>query len=199
MKKIILAVSTLLFLTACDPFEGILSVKEAFVVKSKEKDKFVNVTLPSGDLGAKFKMPSKTEIQIETKIAGKKKTLKLILPKKLAVPDNGTFSLPAADLGQSFGANGTAVTHVTDGGIQQGYESCTYQRREVRCTTNNKGQTICRDYWITYNGRQFTEYFIRNTHKTINVSFEKDNNVLATFGGEKRFSEKFIRHQGQCY
>lgn len=199
MRKIFVAVSALLLLSACDPFEGVLSVKEAFKVKIKDDKKFVEVTLPAGDLNAKFHFPSKTEIKIETKINGKKKTLNLILPKKLAIPANGNFSIAAADLGQEFGADGTTVTRVSDGGISTDYESCTYQRRETRCHVDNKGNTICRDYWVTVHGRRFVEYQIRHTDKSINVSFGRDANILATFAGAKSYSERLIRHQGHCF
>ena len=197
MKKIILA-SVLIFLTACDPFEGVLSVKESFSIKSKDSDDIVSVTLPAGDVNAKFEFPSKKEIDIKTTINGKKKTLKLILPKKLGIPDNGNFSIAAADLGQEFGADGATQTTITDGGPGSGYQSCTYQRRETRCTTGPNGHTVCQEYWVTVNGQQYVEFQIRNTTKTINVSFNRDANVMAVFNGSRSSSERLIRYQGQC-
>ena len=198
MKKVILA-SVLMFLTACDPFEGVLSVKEGFTVKSKDNDNIVNVAVPVGDVNAKFEFPSKKEIDIKTTINGKKKTLTLILPKKLSIPDNGNFSIAAADLGQDFGADGATQTTITDGGPGSGYQSCTYQRRETRCTTDPKGNTICQDYWVTVNGQQYVEFQIRNTTNSINVSFGRDANVMAVFSGSRSSSERLIRYQGQCY
>lgn len=199
MKKLFFAAATLLLFTACDPFEGVLSVKEPLTIQHYDGDKYVQVVVPVGDVAAKFEFPSKTEINITAKINGKKKTLKLVTAKKLSVPDNGPINIPAADLAQAFSAVGKSETVVTDGGIHQGYESCTYQRREVRCHTDPKGNTVCREYWVTVNGRQFTEYQLRNTNKTLTVDFVKENNVLASMTGQKAYSEKLIRYQGQCF
>ncbi|MGZ3724771.1 MAG: hypothetical protein ACXWQQ_03195, partial [Pseudobdellovibrio sp.] len=131
MKKMMLAATALMFLTACDPFEGVLSVKESFTVKSTDNDSVEKVTLPAGDLNAKFEFTSKTEMQITTKINNKKKTLDLVFPKKLSLPDNGDFTIPAADLGQDFGAAGKTTKTLTVGADQSGYQSCNYQRQET--------------------------------------------------------------------
>jgi len=199
MTKFLLAAAAMLLFTACDPFEGVLSVKEPLTIQHYDGDKYVQVTLPAGDLNAKFEFASKTQINITTKLNGKKTTLKLVTAKKLSVPENGPINIPAADLAQNFSAVGKSETVVTDGGIQQGYEHCTYQRRETRCHTDPKGNVICRDYWVTVDGRQFTEYQIRNTNKSITVDFVRENNVLATMRGAKAYSEKLIRYQGQCF
>lgn len=199
MTKILLAAASLLLLTACDPFEGVLSVKQPMSVQHWDGKNYVQVALPVGDLNAKVEFASKTQINIKTKINGKKTTLKLVTAKKLSLPENGPINIPAADLAQNFSAVGKSETVVTDGGIHQGYEHCTYQRREVRCYTDNKGNTICRDYWVTVDGRQFVEYQLRNTDKNFAIDFVRENNVLASLTGHKAYSEKLIRYQGQCF
>jgi hypothetical protein len=199
MKKLLLAASTLMFLTACDPFEGVLSVKQPLSLQVYDGKQYTQVVLPAGDLNAKFEQTSKNEIQIKTQLNGKKQTLRLITAKKLDLPQDGDFSIPAADLAQVFNAVGHSDTRVTDGGIHSDYESCTYQRRETRCFTDQHGHPVCQDYWVTVYGRQFVEYQLQTTDKSITVNFERDGNVLATLAGAKSFTEKFIRFQGQCY
>ncbi len=201
MKNMILAATALMFLTACDPFEGVLSVKESFVVKSTDKnaDTVEKVTLPVGDLSAKFEFVSKTEMQIKTKINNKKKTLKLVFPKKLALPDNGDFVIAAADLGQDFGAAGKTTQALSVGPIQSGYESCTYQRRESYCYSDPKGHVTCSDRWVTVNGQRMSEFHDDTTHQTVYVSFVKDGKTLADLTGARDQVERVYRYQGQCF
>lgn len=198
MKKLILA-SVVLFLTACDPFEGTLSVKEAFTVTSTDRDDVVQVTIPAGDQSAKFEFPSKKEIQIKLKINGKKKTLKLELPKKLNIPANGEFSISSTDLGQSFGAAGRAETKVTDGPIRNENEQCSYTRYETRCHVTGNGQTVCQQVPVTVWGRRWVEYQERHTDQKIAVNFGSADRVLANFSGQRAFSERLIRYEGQCW
>lgn len=210
LKKIILASSLLVLFSGCDPFEGLLSVKQTFTVKSTEKqpgcspdnswgcDQIVEVKIPVGDVSAKFEFPSKTQIVINTKINGKKRTLTLDLPKKLNIPSNGEFSIPAQDLGQSFGAAGRAETNVTDGPIRQEYENCTYQKREYVCYVVN-GQHVCREEIRTVWGRRHVEYQERNTDQKMAVNFGQGDNIFATFNGQRAFTEKIYRYQGQCF
>jgi hypothetical protein len=160
---------------------------------------YVQVALPAGDLNASFAQTSKNEIQIKTVLAGKKQTLRLITAKKLDLPQDGDFTIPAADLAQSFNAVGHSDTRVTDGGIHQEWESCTYQRRETRCFSDQHGHVVCQDYWVTAYGRQYVEYQLQTTDKSLTVNFERDGNVLATLAGQKSYTERFVRFQGQCY
>ena len=209
-KKIIIASSLLFLFSGCDPFEGVLSVKQNFTVKSTEKqpgcspdqsfgcDQIVDVKFPTGDVAAKFEFPSKTQIFIQTRVSGKKKTLTLDLPKKLNIPNNGEFSISAADLGQNFGAGGRAETKVEDGPIRRENESCTYQKREYFCYVVN-GQTVCREELRTVWGYRMVEYQERNTNQKIAVSFGQGENVFATFNGQRAFTDKIYHYQGQCF
>lgn len=208
MIKKLFIVSSLLLLAACDPFEGIISVKQQMTVKSSEKtpgcnpddpwncNQIVNVTVPVGDHSAKLDFVSRDQIQLNLKINGKKKQLNLDLPKKLNVPDNGPFRIAAADLGQDFGAEGDALTAVTDSQIQRGWESCTYQRSEVVCYPPGG----CHTEWRTVYGQQQVEFFDRRTNQKISVNFvNAQNALLSTFGGERNFAERIYTYKGQCY
>lgn len=211
MFKRLFIISSLLFLTACDPFEGIISVKQAMSVKSTEKspwcspddpmacDQIVNVAVPVGDYGAKLEFVSRDQIQINLKINGKKKQLNLDLPKKLNVPNNGTFEISAADLGQNFSAQGGAATNITDSEIRTGYESCTYQRRETVCYPVNN-QVVCREELRTVYGQQYVEYFDRRTDQRINMNFiDSQNALLADFNGQRSSTERIYRYKAQCF
>lgn len=212
LKKLLVLVS-LFGLTACDPFEGLLSVKQPMVVKSTEKTpgcspdsdpwgctQIVNVTVPAGDYTAKLEFNSKTEIQIQMKINGKKKTLTLDLPKKLNIPNNGPFSVSAQDLGQDFGAQGNAQTAVSDSQTYRGWDHCTYQRPEQVCYPTGNGGVTCHTEWRTVNGQQQVEYFDRNTKQDLSVSFVNSQNaLLSNFGGNRTSSERIYTYRGQCF
>lgn len=210
LKKIMIASSLLVLFSGCDPFEGVLSVKQNFTVKSTEKqpgcnpdnsfgcDQVVDVKIPVGAVSAKFEFPSKTQIVIQTKINGKKKTLTLDLPKKLNIPDNGEFSISAQDLGQAFGAGGVAQTKVEDGPLRRENESCSYQRREYVCYIVN-GQNVCREEVRTVWGYRQVEFQDRRTDQNMAVNFGQGANIFATFNGQRAFTEKIYRYQGQCF
>ena len=208
MIKKLFIVSSLLLLAACDPFEGVISVKQQIAVKSSEKtpwcspddpggcDQIVNVTIPAGDHNAKLDFVSRNQIQLTLKINGKKKQLNLDLPKKLNVPDNGPWEITSADLGQDFGALGNSATQVTDSDTYRGWESCTYQRSEVVCTPQG-----CHTEYRTVYGQQQVEYFERRTNQQIAVNFVKapQSVILAEFKGQRNFAERIYRYKGQCY
>ncbi len=199
IKKLVIAAS-LLLLTACDPFEGLLTVNQPLSVKNTEKDQVTTVVVPEGQQNAKLEFPAKDQIRITLKINDKKVKLNLQLPKKLSIPDHGSFSIPAKDLGQDFAAQGAADTRVTDSGIMGNYESCTYQRPVTVCHIVN-GNKVCRTEWQTVYGRQYTEFFDRHTDQQITVNFlnEATNQTLANFNGGRSYTERIIRYKGQCY
>ena len=208
MLKKLFIISNLLLLAACDPFEGVLSVKQQMIIQSSEKspgcspddqwgcNQIVNVTVPVGDHSAKLEFVSRDQIQLNLKINGNKKQLNLDLPKKLNIPDNGAFDVSAKDLGQNFAARGDANTVVVDSQVQRGWDQCTYQRSEVVC-----GPQGCHTEWRTVYGQQQVEYFERRTNQKISVNFinEQTTGLLSNFSGERNFSEKIYTYRGQCY
>ena len=208
MIKKLFIVSSLLLLAACDPFEGVILVKQPMTVKSSEKtpgcspddpwscNQIVNVAVPVGDHSAKLDFVSRDQIQLNLKINGKKMQLNLDLPKKLNVPDNGNWEITSGDLGQDFGAQGNSATQVTDSDTYRGWESCTYQRSEVVC-----GPQGCHTEYRTVYGQQQVEYFERRTNQQIAVNFVKpaQSAILAEFTGQRNFAEKIYRYRGQCY
>lgn len=212
MLKKLFIISNLLLLAACDPFEGVLSVKQPMTVKSSEKtpgcspddpwncNQVINITVPVGDQSAKLEFVSRDQIQLNLKINGNKKQLNLDLPKKLSVPDNGAFDIPSRDLGQDFAAHGNSETVVADSQIQRSWEQCTYQRREVVCYIVNN-QQVCREEWRTVYGQQQVEFFDRRTNQKISVNFvsEQSAAVLSNFSGARNFSERIYTYKGQCY
>lgn len=210
MKKFLIGLS-MLGLTACDPFEGLLQVQHDFVIKSTETqpgcgydgntfgcDQIVNVAVPVGGHSSKLEFVGKDQIQITMKINGKKKYVKMFLPKKLDIPSqNGSFAISSADLGQDFSADGGIATNVTDSEPYRGNESCSYTRHEQVCQIVNN-QYVCHDEIRTIYGQQYVEYFNRSTVQNINVNFVK-NIVLSTFNGSRSSSEKIYTFKGQCY
>lgn len=207
MVKKLFILSSLLLLAACDPFEGVISVKQTMTVKSSEQspgcspddpwgcNQIVNVKIPVGDHSAKLDFVSRDQIQLNLKIFGKKKQLNLDLPKKLSIPDSGAFTISAADLGQDFAAQGEALKQVSDSPLQRGWDNCTYHREEVVC--NPYG---CHTEYRTVYGREQIEYFDRQTHQELAVNFVDSNAaVLASFSGQRNFSERIITYRGMCY
>lgn len=195
MKKLFV-LANLLLLTACDPFEGNLSVKYAFLVKGKS-----NAVVAAGDHSAKLDFDGKKKITINLKQAGKKQKIELNLNSKLNLPNNGSFELTAADMGgQDFSSRGTVQTQTRDSGIRTDYESCTYQRREHYCYPVNNGGVVCRDEYRTVHGRRHVEFIDRTTDQQLQVNFIHSNGaLLATFNGDKHSTERLYRYQGQCF
>lgn len=211
MLKKVLILSGVLALTACDPFEGIISVKQSMIIKSTEQrpgcspedspwtcNEVVPVNIPAGDHSGKMEFVGRDRIDLQLKVNGKKKRLTLDLPKPLNIPNNGSFSISAADLGQDFGAEGGAATNVTDSEMRTGYENCTYQRRETVCYPVNN-QVVCRDEWRTVYGRQYVEYFDRTTNEQINVNFVGAGGLLAVYNGGRNSNERIYRYKAQCF
>jgi hypothetical protein len=192
MKRLVVLAS-LLLLTACDPFEGVLSVKYPFAVKGDS-----TVVVQAGDFNAKLEFSSSKKIDITLKVNGKKQNITLNLPKKLNIPDNGPFTVSAADLGQDFSAQGANTKTMSDSQMQSGNEQCTYQRHEQVCYPVNN-QIVCRDEIRTVYGWRYVEYFDRTTTQNLNVNFIHANGAtLANFNGQKSSVERFYRTQDMC-
>ncbi len=207
MLNKLLILPALLLLASCDPFEGVISVKQSITVKSTESspgcspdsswecDQIVNVTIPVGDHGGKMEFVGRDQIQLKLKINGKKKQLNLVLAKKLNIPSNGTFVISAADMAQDFGVQGDSTTSTRDSELRSGYEGCTYQRPETVCTPQG-----CYTEWRTVHGQQYVEYFDRRTDQQINVNFvSAQNSLLATYGGQRSSNERIYRYKAQCF
>ena len=209
LAKILLCTSFTLALTGCDPFEGLLSVKKAFTVISIEKnagcngetgydcEQKVNVSVPAGDQNAKLDFVGKNQLQISLKINGKKKTLNIDIPKNNIPSENGEFIISAADLGQAFSAKGGIATNRTDSQMFHGFESCTYTRYETVCTVVNN-QTVCHEIPRQVQGQQYVEYFNRTTQQNINVNF-LNTELLATFNGQRNFTDRIYTFKDRCY
>lgn len=193
MLKKLFIVLNLLILSACDPFEGVILVKQQMVVKSNMME---DVIVPVGDYGAQLEFISRDQIRLNLKINGKKKELNLYLPKKLNLPDNGAFTVSSKDLGQNFAAQGKSRTVATDSQVQRGWEQCTYQRSEVVCYPQG-----CYNEWRTVYGQQQVEYFDRISNQKISVNFVNEQNasLLSNFSGERNLSERIYTYKGMCY
>ncbi|AGH95172.1 hypothetical protein [Pseudobdellovibrio exovorus] len=194
MKKLFV-LANLLLLTACDPFEGNLSVKYAFLVKGK-----ANAVVAAGDHSAKLDFDGKKKITINLKQNGKKQKIELNLNNKLNLPNNGSFELTAADLGgQDFSSRGTVQTQTRDSELRREYESCSYQRREHVCYPTKNG-VVCRDEYRTVYGRRPVEFIDRTTYQQLAVNFIHANGaLLADFNGDKQSTERLYRYQGHCF
>ena len=194
LKKVLIGAS-LLLLTACDPFEGLLSVKYAFQVKGKNA-----AVVPAGDYNAKFEFDGRKTIKLSMNVNGKKQKIQMDLPQKLNIPSNGNFTVAPQELGQDFGAQGTTETVAHDSGVQTGYESCTYQRPEQVCHPVQNAGYVCHIEYRTVYGRRYVEFFDRITDENLNVNFVHSNGAqLANFTGKRSSSERFYRDQGQCF
>ncbi len=210
----VLAIMTL-GLSSCDPFEGVLDVKKAFTVVSKAQQQPncgngesydpsceqsaqpSNIRIPVGNLNAKLDFVGRDQIQITMKIDGRKTTVKMPLPNKLSLPQNGAFEISARELGQSFSAKGDTVTNISDSQPYRGYEQCTYSRYEYVCRIVNN-QQVCREEPRSVYGQQFVEFFNRSTHQSLNVNFI-DTAVLATFSGTRSSSQKIYTFRDRCF
>lgn len=211
LLNFVLLSTVVIGLSGCDPFEGLLKVKKEFTVISTDRlvgcgngesgsydcEQKTAVKLPVGEQTAKLNIVGNNQLQVTVKINGKKRTINMVLPKKLNIPSNGAFIIPTQDLGQNFSARGDAMTRISDSFLYRGYEQCTYTRYDWVCQIIN-GQQVCQQVPRTVYGQQYVEFFNRNTDQNLNVNFV-DSALLATFTGERHFLEKIYTFKAQCY
>lgn len=215
MKKLIqfLSLSALAFtLTACDPFEGLLSVKKTFNVISTVKnsncgngdagsgqpcEQKVNVQLAAGDQNAKLEFMGRDQVRISVNVNGRKTYINMDIPRNTNIPQNGNFTISARDLAQSFSVQGGVATNTSDSQSFRGYEQCQYTRYDVVCNIVNN-QQVCQQVPHTVYGQQYVEYFDRLTNQKINVNFV-DTALLATFNGTRNSSQRIYTQKGQCF
>ena len=202
--------SVVLTLTACDPFEGLLSVKKTFNVVSKVKnsncnngdygqpcEQKINVQLTAGDQNAKLEFIGRDQVRVIVKVNGRKTYIDMDLPRNTNIPQNGNFTISARELGQTFSVQGGSATNTTDSGRYSGHQQCQYTRYDVVCHIVNN-QQVCKQVPHTVYGQQFVEYFDRSTNQNINVNFV-DTTLLATFNGAKNSSQRIYTQKGQCF
>lgn len=202
-----LAVATL----GCDPIKGTLEVKKAFKVTSIQKnpncgngeagygncEQKVTVSVPVGNHQSQMKMVSRYQLQVSAKIGNKTKTMTFDLPSNSSLPTNGTFQIPASQIGQDFSLQGNVSTESTDSNKKSGYEYCSYTTWETQCFMVGT-QYVCQDRLVTRHGQQYVEYFVRTTNKHVEMNFV-DTEAFATFTGHRTTSEKFYLGKGRCY
>ncbi len=187
--------------TACDEIDGTTSVKRPFIYNLKpggpEKEQ-----IPVGQYKTTIEKKKKDLVQIELDGPGDKEyEIKLMVPKNLELPDNGSMSLPAGMTGQPFDVFVRVATTVERSQTYREWQSCRYEVRERYCYIDNQGHQRCEYRYVTRWGNQDVEYYFRETTKDVRVNLGSNNEVeaLANFYSLKQWRDKVVTWEGRCY
>jgi hypothetical protein len=209
MKKLIPVLLLGMLGVACDDLQGTLSVQAPLALKTKKE----TITLNPGSQSAKFDLDEgDREIEIKVKDArGKEKKGIIKYPAGMTIPKySGTFTVTAAQSGQSFDLSGEINTDVDEGPSIDTTESCTYTKEVERCRQvpiyNKEGKVIGHEEeWYTdtqsFTGSREVRYHNKSTTVTGRtlLTEPKNGSTLATFRGSRSWSETIYEYRGECY
>ncbi|MGZ3787792.1 MAG: hypothetical protein ACXVLQ_04675 [Bacteriovorax sp.] len=187
-----------IFLVGCERLEGQLNIsKDLKLVNSKGDTHLLKVGSYSADL--------------RESTFGKKIILRLnndsdekfhfAIPSGTKIPDNGTFRLSSAQIGQKVDLSGSVRTTSSDSPIREDYESCTYNEPYTVCSPSGPyGQVICQTYMRTVYGQQWTRYFDRTTTQDVLLSIASAGSTeeSAQFSGATSWGQRVIVNQMPC-
>lgn len=204
MKQGILIFSLFgLLLTGCK--------KEPYIVKSSlQVDQTFEVKHDNGKIVRLNPGEYPTDLNINT--ARVKATLKtadksnvvfrLVLPKSVKIPTNGTIDLTPAQSGQPFQTSVAVKTEVSNGARQRDFEDCTTTYQDYECTvTGNPPHSVCYPVSRTRWGHRTVEFFVRSYHREIRAVITPVNQTTAAakIEGSRVDSERIYTGEGMCY
>ena len=191
LKLVMLSLVTI-FLAGCDVLDGQLTVTKAFLVNGNSGRQAIAAGIYK--TGLDFKR-DRVIADIETGGAGTK--VSFAVPTQSTIPENGNFELRSAQTGQPLDVLGSVKTVKTQSEVYRGYENCQTQN-----TTPNCGPNGCINQPGQQWGRQYVEYYYRDTDKTIHFAMTEvgaAHKKYAQFDGSAKTSQKVIIRQDQCF
>jgi hypothetical protein len=122
------------------------------------------------------------------------------IPAGSKLPDNGTVTYTAAQVGQAADLVVTIETAISESNVQEGYSSCTYQMPTQVCFPIPMGGMNCSIQYQTVFGQQWERFYDRTTDKnvTLNVSEPAATEVSAQFLGNSKTSQRIVISQSAC-
>lgn len=198
MKQRLLAALTITIgLVACGGIDGTLSVKQTISLKDR---KGANYSVPAGSYKVNLNYKeNKNRLIIEfDKLNGKKTKIETNTPEGFDIPENGNFSLKAADYGQNMDLDGSVTTVRTQTPERWERESCQWTEYETWCQTNPQGQTQCYQRPITRYGWRDIRYYDETIVQTLKAAFSHDAGVVAEMNARSSSTFRRETYTGPC-
>ena len=204
MKQGLLVLSLFgLLLTGCkkEPYivKSTLQVDQAFEVKH---DNGKMVRLNEGAYPTDLNI-NNSRVKATLKTADKNSVVfRLLLPKSVKIPTNGTLELTPTQSGQPFHTTVAVKTEVTNGSRQRDLENCTVTFQDYECrVVGNPPPSECYPVTRTRWGRRTVEFYVRSYHREIQAVMTPANEsaASATIEGTRVDSERIYTGEGMCY
>lgn len=183
-----------LLFSACEKIEGQLNVTREFKLKNSKGDTHL---IRVGTYSADIKPKTKDKITLRLNNDSDEK---FIFRHEGNIPDNGTFTIPSSVSGQPVDLNGSVVTTVSNSEIRETVESCTYTEPVQVCYPAPQGGVNCTIQHRTVYGRQWIQYYDRQTFKNVHLNVMSSGSSLnsADFHGDIAYSDRIILRQSMC-
>jgi hypothetical protein len=122
------------------------------------------------------------------------------IPEGSKIPDNGTVSFTAAQVGQAADVVVTVATTANIGPTQEGYISCTYQMPTQVCYPIPGGGMNCSIQYQTVFGQQWQRFYDRTIDKNLSLKISEpaSTEVSAEFIGNSSVSERVVISDSPC-
>lgn len=196
LMPVLLAAAFLL--VGCERLEGQLNItKDLKLVNSRGDTHLLRVGTYSADL--------------RTSTFGKKIVLRLnndadekfnfLIPEGTKIPNNGSFKLTSAQIGQKVDLMGTVKTVSTDGPVREAVQQCTYTEPVTVCVpTGPNGQVSCSTQMRTVYGQQWMRYYDRSNHQDVVLSIAAAGTAdeSAQFTGANSWVDRIVISQMPC-
>lgn len=190
MKKLTLALVTLLLVSGCDDMSGLLKVSEKFSVLVKGKSKEIPVGTHNTELDFE-----REKITATVDVNGQDIKVVILLPNSVSLPENGPFAVKSEQSGQPFDIEGTVRTEMTRSELKNGRESCQYYSQEPICDQNG-----CTIQNVPRTGWRDIEYFEETTEKQLQFdSLSKAGLSQSHFEGASNTTIKRVTFEGRCF
>lgn len=187
-----------ILLVGCERLEGQLNItKDLKLVNSSGDTHLLKVGTYSADL-RESTFGKKIILRLNNDSDEK---FNFAIPEGTNIPNNGTFKLTSAQIGQKVDLTGTVKTASTDSAMREANLSCTYSEPYTVCQpTGPYGQVICQTYMRTVYGTQWTRYFDRTTTQDILLSIAAVGAAeeSAQFQGNASWTQQVIVNQMPC-
>jgi hypothetical protein len=200
MKKgLIFSVLMSSLMLACGGIDGTMSVHEAFQLKDR-KGHVSDIAPGNYEMNLNYKENKNRLIVKFDDLGGEKAVIEANTPEGFVLPENGPFSLKAAEYGQTVDLNGSMTTAESSTPEQWGRQSCQYTDYETVCSTNHQGQTTCYQRPVSRQGYQDIRYYDYTVERTLVAAFSKPeaSSTVANVNGHSVATQRRVTYTGIC-
>lgn len=197
MKYLVPVMMTLVLLGGCkSKVEGQLNVTKDIKLRAFSGEKHL---IKIGTYTAELAPNGKEKIALGLN-NDKDERFNFAIPSGAKIPDNGTVSFTAAQVGQAADINVTVATAYTNTQEREVYSSCMYQMPVQVCYPLPTGGMNCTIQYQTVWGQQWERFYDRITDKnvTLNVSEPNATEMSAQFLGHSTTAQRIIVAQSPC-